>query len=197
MVLKSGSIRSHQKNGLVGFEAALNRTSKWLVTSLFSLAVLWRRDAVSLWAMMGLCINTWISIKLKKVLNHKRPTSDYKPDPGMPSSHAQNIFYGVVFANLSLLRWLGTSFSTVITDMLILLFGSYLSWLRISQKLHTVEQVIVGAILGSAFGFAWFFSWHSFLFNTYHLYFSIRVVVVSSSLASCWAFYFYIVRHWF
>ncbi|KAJ4809818.1 hypothetical protein LUZ62_022384 [Rhynchospora pubera] len=131
------------------------------------------------------------------MLNHKRPTSDYKPDPGMPSSHAQNIFYGAVFANLSLLQWLGTSFSTVIMNMLILLFGSYLAWLRISQKLHTVEQVIVGAILGSVFGFSWFFLWHCFLFSAYNFYSLVRVVVISSSFTSCGAFYYYIVRHWF
>ncbi|XP_078169868.1 lipid phosphate phosphatase epsilon 2, chloroplastic-like [Carex rostrata] len=199
MMLRNASLRGHQNIGLVGFdfESALNRTSKWLVTSLFGVAVLWRRDAGSLWAMMGLCINSWISIKLKKVLNRKRPTSAYKPDPGMPSSHAQNIFYGVVFANMSLLKWLGTNFSTVTMGILILLVGSYFAWLRISQKLHTVEQVIVGAVLGFAFGIAWFFLWHSFMFNAYHLYFLVRVVIVLSSLASCGAFFFYFVRHWF
>jgi hypothetical protein len=35
------------------------------------------------------------------------------------------------------------------------------SWLQVSQGLHTLNQVIVGAAVGSAFGALWFVLWHS------------------------------------
>lgn len=75
--------------------------SKWLVAVLFGAIVLWRHDAESLWALMGSVLNAILSITLKKVLKQERPISTLRSDPGMPSSHAQSIFYAVAFVNLS------------------------------------------------------------------------------------------------
>lgn len=75
--------------------------SKWLVFALFSTIILWRHNAESLWAAMGSIINAMLSVILKRILNHERPVSTLRSDPGMPSSHAQSIFFMVVFAILS------------------------------------------------------------------------------------------------
>ncbi|KAK8477372.1 hypothetical protein V6N13_080425 [Hibiscus sabdariffa] len=86
-----GSIRAQ------GLEATLNRLSKWLVSALFGGVILWRHDAEALWMAMELIVNALLSIRLKRVLNQEQPVVGLKYDPRIPSSHAQSIFYTVVF----------------------------------------------------------------------------------------------------
>ncbi|KAK8606752.1 hypothetical protein V6N13_052512 [Hibiscus sabdariffa] len=135
-----GSIRAQ------GLEATLNRLSKWLVSALFGGVILWRHDAEALWMAMGSIVNALLSVGLKRVLNQERPVAGLKSDPGMPSSHAQSIFYTVVFTIASVLEWLGVNELSVSISVLALAFGSYFSWLRVSQKLHTINQILVGAV---------------------------------------------------
>ncbi|KAK8623032.1 hypothetical protein V6N13_117927 [Hibiscus sabdariffa] len=77
---------------------------------------------------VGLIVNALLSIRLKQVLNQERPVVGLKSDPGMPSSHAQSIFYTVVFTIAS--KWLGVNELSVSISVLALTFGSYFSWLR-------------------------------------------------------------------
>lgn len=74
--------------------------SKWIVTILFGVFIIWRHDAEALWFAAGSILNAMFSISLKQILNQKRP-STLKSDPGMPSSHAQSIFFTVIFIILS------------------------------------------------------------------------------------------------
>lgn len=50
---------------------------------------------------MGSVLNTVLSVTLKQILNQERPVSALRSGPGMPSSHAQSIFFTVVFTILS------------------------------------------------------------------------------------------------
>lgn len=74
--------------------------SKWLVAVLF-MTLIWRHDPGTLWAVIGVSLNGILAIALKMILNQARPISTLKADPGMPSSHAQFMFYAVAFINLS------------------------------------------------------------------------------------------------
>lgn len=71
------------------------------MAGLFALFILWKHDAEAMWAATGSVVNSWISITLKKILNHERPNAALRSDPGMPSSHAQSIFYTACFAVFS------------------------------------------------------------------------------------------------
>nr|GMD56487.1 Lipid phosphate phosphatase epsilon 2, chloroplastic [Ipomoea batatas] len=84
-----------------GLEAVLNKLSKWLFAVVFGVILLWRHDAQTLWASIGSVLNSALSHILKRILNQKRPVSTSRSDPGMPSSHAQSIFYIVTFAVVS------------------------------------------------------------------------------------------------
>lgn len=42
---------------------------------------------------MGSVINSALAMVLKRILNQERPVPTLKSDPGMPSSHAQSIFF--------------------------------------------------------------------------------------------------------
>ncbi|KAH9663074.1 Lipid phosphate phosphatase epsilon 2 [Citrus sinensis] len=76
-----------------GLESTINRLSKWLVSGLFSVIIIWRHDSEALWATMGSVINSALAMVLKRILNQERPVPTLKSDPGMPSSHAQSIFF--------------------------------------------------------------------------------------------------------
>lgn len=60
------------------------------------------------------------------------------------------------------------------------------SWLRVSRRLHTANQVMAGAALGSAFGALWFALWRSLVQEallTSSL--SARIAVILGSAVSC------------
>ncbi|GJM86563.1 hypothetical protein PR202_ga02432 [Eleusine coracana subsp. coracana] len=68
-----------------------------------------------MWLFLGAIANRLLSKILKKTLNYERPTQALRSDPGMPSSHAQSIFYAATILVLSckdyiklviLTRWL-------------------------------------------------------------------------------------------
>ncbi|XP_026393389.1 lipid phosphate phosphatase epsilon 2, chloroplastic-like isoform X2 [Papaver somniferum] len=111
--------------------------------------------------------NAWLSITLKRILNQERPVASLGYSPGMPSSHAQSIFFASVYAILSLIKSLGLNGVTVTIGVLGLAFSSYLSWLRISQRHHTISQVVVGAILGTICSILWFQSWYWFVLQAF------------------------------
>lgn len=64
--------------------------------------LLLRHDALALWAAMGSVLNVILSITLKQTFKQERPHSGAKSGQyGMPSSHAQSIFFTLVFVTLS------------------------------------------------------------------------------------------------
>ena len=75
--------------------------SKWVISVVFGVIILWRHDGEALWAFMGSILNAGLSTVLKRILNQERPVSTSRSDPGMPSSHAQSIFHTFTFLNLS------------------------------------------------------------------------------------------------
>uniref|UniRef100_A0A0D9VJZ2 Phosphatidic acid phosphatase type 2/haloperoxidase domain-containing protein n=2 Tax=Leersia perrieri TaxID=77586 RepID=A0A0D9VJZ2_9ORYZ len=178
-------------------EASLNRTSKWLVAGCYAIAAIWRHDALIMWALIGAVANSALSSLLKQMFNHERPAPALRSDPGMPSSHAQSFLYAAVFLVLSLFYWLGMTYLSVILGVATLAMGCYLSWLRISQRLHTPNQVLVGGIVGSAFGALWFALFHFLVREAFASSLPIRIVVTTGSALFCVCFVVYAIRNWF
>lgn len=180
-----------------GLEASLNRLSKWLVAAVFGAVILWRHDAEAMWAVLGSVVNSILSVILKRIFNQERPDSTLRSDPGMPSSHGQSIFFTVVFAILSVVEWLGVNGFSLILGALILAFGTYLTWLRVSQGLHTISQVAAGAAVGFIFSIFWFWSWDAFVLKAFISSLSVRIIVIMAAAASCLGFLVYVIRYWF
>ena len=63
-------------------------------------AGLWKHDVEIMWVFLGAAVSYQLSLFVKRVLNHERP-SDLRSDPGMPSSHAQSLCYAATFLVLS------------------------------------------------------------------------------------------------
>ncbi|KAM6591689.1 hypothetical protein CsatA_014294 [Cannabis sativa] len=180
-----------------GLESTLNRLSKWIVSGIFAAVLLGRHDAEAVWFAMGSIINALLSVALKRILNQERPASAVKSDPGMPSSHAQSIFFNFMFANFSIVEWLGINDITLAISGFILIFGSYLTWLRVSQRLHTLSQVVVGAIIGSIFSVFWYWSWNAFLLQAFESSLWVQIIVLLVAAGSCLGFVFYVFQYWF
>ncbi|KAF5188769.1 lipid phosphate phosphatase epsilon 2, chloroplastic-like [Thalictrum thalictroides] len=193
---RDGSREFHSHFLSNGLEHTINNMSKWLVAALYGVLILWKHDAEALWVAMGCVINSLLSVILKKILNQERPVGTLKSDPGMPSSHAQSIFFGVFFAILSMVKHQGLNLVTLVGVVLVMASGSYLSWLRVSQKLHTVNQVLVGGIVGSVFSVLWFQAWYTFVLHAFIAYLWVRIIVVLGSAACCLFFLLYLIKHW-
>ncbi|KAM3252337.1 lipid phosphate phosphatase epsilon 2, chloroplastic [Capsicum annuum] len=179
-----------------GLEATLNSLSKWLMAAVFGIILLWRHDMEALWATSGGVLNACLSTALKGILNHERPVSTLRSDPGMPSSHAQSIFYTVAFCIISMVKYMGFNGITAVTGVLIFAMGSYFSWLRVSQRLHTLNQVIVGAVLGFCFFIFWFCLWDSIVLKVFIEHFWIQIVNFVGAAGFCVGFLLYVIRNW-
>ncbi|KAL4199121.1 hypothetical protein AMTRI_Chr03g143290 [Amborella trichopoda] len=167
-MLNHGSLGTRKAAWIDRWESAVNSSSKWLVFSLFGVAVIWKHDGEVMWAAMGSVINSMISMALKRLLNQQRPSSASRVDPGMPSSHAQSI-----------------SFIT-----------NFCSWLRVSQRFHTISQVLVGTLLGSLLGITWFFLWHRMVSVLFLSSQFVRIIVFVGSGIFCLGFVFNVAKKW-
>lgn len=70
------------------------------------------------------------------------------------------------------------------------------SWLRVSQRLHTLNQVMVGAAVGSTFGALWFMLWHSLVQEAFASSVLVQIAVILGSTIFCVGFVMYMIRHW-
>ncbi|CAA6673228.1 unnamed protein product [Spirodela intermedia] len=196
IVLRNGSLKFDLDLSSEGLESTLNKLSKWTIAALFGIVILWKHDGEAMWAAMGSVINALLSKQLKQIFNHQRPDPSLKSGPGMPSSHAQSIFYAASYVVILLIDSWGINVFTLSLGIFTLACGVYLSWLRVSQKLHTVAQVSVGAAIGSAFSIGWFFLWRDLVAKAFVSSLWLRIVVVLASVAFCAGFLVYVVRTW-
>ncbi|KAK0603912.1 hypothetical protein LWI29_010044 [Acer saccharum] len=191
--LINGSTRSLS----AGIESTLNRLSKWLVSGLFGALIIGRHDIEALWILMGSILNAMLSIALKRILNQERPVSTLRSDPGMPSSHAQSIFFIFSFAIISIVEWMGLNEVSLMISGIALASAIYLTWLRVSQKLHTIPQVVVGAAVGSTFFTLWFLSWNALVMEAFDSSLWVQIIVYLGAAGLCLGFLLYVIRNWF
>ena len=78
-------------------------TTRWIVTSIAGGTLLYRRDVSTALCLAGAVLNALLSKVLKRLLKSPRPSGAPLADPGMPSSHAQSLFYLGTYLTLALL----------------------------------------------------------------------------------------------
>ncbi|KAL1354860.1 hypothetical protein HN51_006914 [Arachis hypogaea] len=177
-------------------EPRLNRLSKWIVAVSFGGFILWSHDIEeALWIFAGSILNSFLSVLLKNILNQERPSA-LKSDPGMPSTHAQSIFFVVFFFIFSTIELLGLNVYSIVLSGLYLTCGSYFSYLRVSQQLHTMNQVVVGATIGSIMSLVWYWLWNAFIQDAYQSSLFVRIIGLSGSIGICICFLVFVIRHW-
>uniref|UniRef100_A0A7S1BXR2 Phosphatidic acid phosphatase type 2/haloperoxidase domain-containing protein n=1 Tax=Corethron hystrix TaxID=216773 RepID=A0A7S1BXR2_9STRA len=129
----------------------LGSTAREVVSLSFFLALALRRDAPVLAFFAGSVLNSLSSKVLKRILSQSRPDGSALGDPGMPSSHATSLGFIASYALAD--GYLGTSAAAA--PLAAAYVGACLLH-RVQTRLHTWEQVLVGAALGCANAVAWF-----------------------------------------
>ncbi|KAL8266094.1 hypothetical protein R6Q59_003438 [Mikania micrantha] len=144
-----------------GLHTLFNRLSKWVVAVAFGGFIILRHDDLASWAATGCISNFILSIALKRILKQDRPVSEVSSGPGMPSSHAQTLFFTLVFVIMSVIKSMEMNGVMMIIGILLVALGSYFSWLRVLLGYHTTSQVIAGIVVGSNFAVLWFWAWEA------------------------------------
>jgi membrane-associated phospholipid phosphatase len=88
-------------------------------------------------------LNKAINSLLKKVIKQPRPTK--MPEYGMPSAHAQSVFFSTAF-----LYSTKGSIELLLMELALCALTLYQRW---KVKAHTPEQLAVGALIGATLGY--------------------------------------------
>lgn len=128
----------------------VNESTKWTVSSLAALFLIFKQEPSVLWALLGSIVSSFINKALKKVINQQRPASARKEDPGMPSSHANSLAFLGTYSSLALAQYYSTEAAVAL-----FICSMFLTWLRVALGYHTYPQVIVGFCLGSTTAIGW------------------------------------------
>jgi len=115
------------------------------------------------WYIVGYLLNIGVNIVLKLCIQEPRPSEDLAlfnislthgkrigfDQYGMPSGHAQQVFYSALF-----IAWL---LKNPWITMLYFLISTGTAIQRVQYKNHTISQVIWGSIVGAIIGTIFYF----------------------------------------
>ena len=135
--------------------------TKWVVSGTAFATLCWRRDLPTASCIFGAVLNALLGKVLKRIFNSSRPTGAALTDPGMPSSHAQSLFFfasylSLVVDDLVIESFVGSA-PIIRAAFPAACFGTaaVLANLRVRAGLHTYAQVSVGGAFGAAAAAAW------------------------------------------
>lgn len=147
-------IKEEEKSQINMAVKVIGSSTSFVVSGLFFAVLAWRRDALVVSFFIGSIVNAILSKILKKIINQTRPLEldddNHPGDKGMPSSHAMSLGFIATFVAL---EYPIVQIPSVIYTIVSL-------WYRIQVKLHTWQQIVVGAVLGSLHGWIWFHLCH-------------------------------------
>ena len=150
--------------------AKVGATTSSLVAGTFFIVLAYRRDAIMVSFFIGSILNAICSKGLKRIINQARPTTDndendtsssssslvsttiQPSDNGMPSSHAMSLGFIGTFTSLMLATNVAYSWIRIPLVVYVIISLIY----RVQSKLHTLEQILVGTILGTFNGYMWY-----------------------------------------
>ena len=115
------------------------------------------KNILILYYIGGFIINLLINLVLKNIIKESRPTNKYEKQfsnriksinsdkYGMPSGHAQLSFYSLIF--------ISKSFNNNYITLFYLLICLNTLYQRVIKGYHSINQVIVGSIIGLVMGY--------------------------------------------
>jgi len=100
--------------------------------------------------VIGYILNSCLNILLKNIIKDKRLTEYGDAKYNMPSGHSQSVFYSLIFIVLFL--WNKNHlYYWILFFYIILSIGTV--YTCINYNYHTVDQVVVGSLIGGMFAF--------------------------------------------
>lgn len=163
----SSSPSSSSSSFLDAVVAKIGSTTSMVVAGTFFVVLCYKRDALMVSFFFGAISNAIFGKVLKKILKIERPDGaiadndksegsnevlvipkiDQPSDNGMPSSHAMSLGFICTFISLLLPN----------TTIPLMAYAAISLIYRVRVRLHTVDQIAVGTILGTFDGAVW---WH-------------------------------------
>eukprot|EP01103_Thecamoeba_quadrilineata_P007749 TRINITY_DN17583_c0_g1_i1.p1 TRINITY_DN17583_c0_g1~~TRINITY_DN17583_c0_g1_i1.p1 ORF type:complete len:197 (+),score=17.58 TRINITY_DN17583_c0_g1_i1:42-632(+) len=138
-----------------------------LVLGLISLIVI-NREVHWIFFFFGQILNLAFNSLLKNIIRQPRPTKSTSLDYGMPSSHSSYVFFFCAYLTCFVIlktKYTPTTRSFVIAVLAFI--AIIVGYSRIHLAFHTLEQVIVGMILGIITGTSWYFFVQNYLLPVY------------------------------
>ncbi|KAG2216554.1 hypothetical protein INT45_006030 [Circinella minor] len=125
---------------------------------LYASIIISRREIAGITMLVGQLVNEGINFILKEYLQIARPHAHLGNGYGMPSSHAQFIWFFAIYGSLYLSK--NIKVDHVIEKRIILVAMFFLAivvcYSRIYLGYHNLLQVIAGGCVGSIFGLLWY-----------------------------------------
>jgi membrane-associated phospholipid phosphatase len=132
---------------------------------ILSVYLLWNHKILLFYYVIGIFVNTILNVILKGIIQEPRPIFDDKKVSlalthakrlfyqkgvpfdlfGMPSGHAQSSFFSTIFIYLALRKMNITYIYIALTILTCIQ--------RITSNYHSINQVIVGSLIGFLFAF--------------------------------------------
>ncbi|KAI8328444.1 PAP2 superfamily protein [Chlamydoabsidia padenii] len=117
-----------------------------------------RRELVSVIMLLGQLTNELVNAILKEYFQIHRPYDYLGTGYGMPSSHAQFVWYFATFGTIYLLRHiqLTTPVWKKLSVTCMVVMACLVCWSRIYLGYHTLGQVVMGSVVGVGYGLVWY-----------------------------------------
>lgn len=117
-----------------------------------------RREMAGILMLAGQLLNEVLNYILKEHLQQDRPYGHLGDGYGMPSSHSQFIWYFAVYGSLYLFNYIHLDHTVwkVLTSAAMFALAILVAVSRIYLGYHTLNQVIIGSLVGISFGLFWY-----------------------------------------
>ena len=128
---------------------ALGGSSKFFVSFLAAIILLLTDSWAPLYYIVAAVSNGILSKVIKKSLKQPRPLQSDKGGYGMPSSHAQSFFFFLTVLVVHYRRIFPNGYLALLTCSILAVYAVVASSWRVTTRLHTTAQTVVGGVLGS------------------------------------------------
>eukprot|EP01038_Epipyxis_sp_PR26KG_P013657 gene13657-18329_t len=139
----------------------IGKSAKYIVAGTAAIVMLQSDSWIPVSYVIAGCLNALLSKLAKAILKQPRPVGANKTGYGMPSSHAQSIFFfsfiisikfGEYISSLSSINPKIQFASTAFIGLLLFSYSFFACYWRIKSKFHDYSQTIIGALFGLFIG---------------------------------------------
>lgn len=150
---------------LVGFICAGLSLAPVFAIVAYTAVFISRREFITGIALVGQLVNTAINIVIKNIIAAPRPPNCGLSGHGMPSNHAQFVFFTLAFwschvCNMSVVKFSASVNGGMVYRHFIVLLLSLaalgVGFSRVYLEYHYLNQVVVGSFLGLVLGAMWY-----------------------------------------
>jgi membrane-associated phospholipid phosphatase len=109
----------------------IGKSAKYIVSLIAAFFIIFNESWIPMYYILCGVVNSTLSKILKHIFKQPRPIKSVKKGYGLPSSHAQSIFYFATIVSISSFRYFTNSILSIFISAFIWIY-SYLAWYLLS-----------------------------------------------------------------